>query len=55
MERYCVTHIASRSKGDHTMKFAQLLEHNMGSIFQQKSDTKYDGKTIPRDFPKSRN
>ena len=52
MERYCITHIAARSKGDQTMKFGQLLEHNMGSIFLEKSDTKYDGKTIPIDFSK---
>ena len=30
------------------MKFGQLIESNMGSIFVEKSYTKYAGETIPR-------
>ena len=40
----------SRSKGDQTMKFGQLIEYNMGNIFLEKSCTKYGGKTSPRPF-----
>ena len=44
------THILpniSRSKGNPTMKFGQLIEYNMRSIFLEKSCTKYGRKTIP--------
>ena len=34
------------------MKFGQLIEHNMRSIFLEKLYTKFGGKTIPRPFPK---
>ena len=30
-----------RSKSNHTMKFVQLIEYNMGNIFVEKSYTKY--------------
>ena len=40
----------SRSKGNQTMKFGQLIEYKMGNIFLQKSYTKYGGKIIPRHF-----
>ena len=35
----------SRQKGDHAMKFGQLIEYNMGSFFFffEKSCTKCDG------------
>ena len=40
----------SRSKGNETMKFAQLIECNMRSIFLEKLLTKWDGETSPRPF-----
>ena len=38
----------SRSKGHQTMKFGQLIEHNMRNIFLEKSYTKCDGEAKPR-------
>ena len=40
----------SRSKGNQTMKFGQLIECNMINIFLEKSCTKYGGETSPRPF-----
>ena len=40
-----ILHNISRSKGNQTMKFGQLLEYNMRNIFVEKSYTKY-GKEI---------
>ena len=40
----------SRSKGNQTMKFGQLIECNMRNIFLEKSYTKCGGETIPRLF-----
>ena len=42
----------SRSKGNQTMKFGQLIECNMRNIFLEKSYTKCGGETIPRPFSK---
>ena len=42
----------SRSKGNQTMKFGQLLEYNMKNIFVETSYTKCGGGTIPRPFSK---
>ena len=42
----------SRSKGNQTMKFGQLIEYNMRNIFLEKPYTKCDGETIPRPFSK---
>ena len=42
----------SRSKGNQTMKFGQLIEHNMRNIFLEKSYIKCGGETIPRAFSK---
>ena len=39
-----------RSKGNQRMKYGQLLECNMRSIFLEKSCTKYGGETSPRRF-----
>ena len=36
-----------RCKGNQTMKFGQLIEHNMRNIFLEKSYTKYGGGSIP--------
>ena len=36
----------SRSKGSQTMKVGHLIEHNMGSIFLEKSYAKCGGETI---------
>ena len=40
----------SRSKSNQTMKFGQLIESNMRSIFLEKSYTKCGGVTSPRPF-----
>ena len=40
----------SRSKGNQTMKFGQLIECNMRNIFLEKSYTKCGGETSPRRF-----
>ena len=40
----------SRSEGNQTIKFGQLIEYNMRNIFSEKSYTKCDGETIPRSF-----
>ena len=45
----------SRSKGNKTMIFNQLTEYNMRNVFLEKSNTKYDGETIPRPFFKNQN
>ena len=38
----------SRRKGNKTMKFGQLLEYNMRTIFFEKSFSKCGRETIPR-------
>ena len=38
----------SRTKGNHAMKFDQLLEYIMGNIFLEKSYPKCGEETIPR-------
>ena len=40
----------SRSKGNQTMKFGQLIEYNKRNIFLEKPCTKFGGETIPRPF-----
>ena len=40
----------SRSKGNQTMKFGQLIDCNMRNIFLEKSYTKSNGETSPRPF-----
>ena len=40
----------SWSKGNQTMKFGQLIEHDMKNILLKKSYTKCGGETIPRPF-----
>ena len=45
----------SRSKGNQTLKFGQLIEHNMGYNFLDKSYTKCGGETIRRRFSKNQN
>ena len=42
----------SRSKGNHKMKFCQLKECNMASIFLEKSYKQCDGETSSRPFYK---
>ena len=42
----------SRSKGNQTIKFVQLIKYNMGKIFLENSYTKCGGETIPRSFSK---
>ena len=44
--------IIPRSKGNQTMKFGMLIEHNMRNIFLEKSYTKYGAETTPRPFSK---
>ena len=41
---------SSRSKGNQTMKFGQLMEYNMRNIFFEKSYAKWGGETSPRPF-----
>ena len=41
-----------RSKGNQTMKFGQLIEYNMRTIFVEKPYTKCAGETIPRPLSK---
>ena len=38
----------SRSKGNQTMKFGQVIEYNKRNSFLEKSYTKYGGESIPR-------
>ena len=40
----------SRSKGNQTMKFGQLIEYNMRSTFLKRLSTKCGKKTSPRPF-----
>ena len=40
----------SRSKGNQTMKFGQLVEYNMRNIFLQNSYTEKGGKTSRKPF-----
>ena len=40
----------SRSKGNQTKKFGQLIEYNMRNIFLEKSYTECSGETIPKLF-----
>ena len=47
--------IISRSKGNETMKFGQLVEYNMVNIFPEKPYAKCGGKTISRPFFKKSN
>ena len=42
----------SRSKGNKTMKFGQLIEYNMKNIFLEESYSKYGGEASPRTFYK---
>ena len=52
------THILSnisRNKGNQTMKFGQLIEYNLRSIFVEKLYTKCAGGTIPRPYLKNQN
>ena len=49
----CNIHIfpnISRSKGNQTMKFSQLIDFNMRNIFLEISYKKYGGGTCPRPF-----
>ena len=43
----------SRSKGNHRMKFSQLIEYNIRNIFYEKSYKKCGGETISRPFLKN--
>ena len=42
----------SRSKGNQTVKFGQLIECNTRNIFPEKSCTKCGEENIPRAFSK---
>ena len=41
----------SRSKGNQTIKFGQLIEYHMRNIFLEKSYTKYCRENSSRPFP----
>ena len=45
----------SRSKGNWTMKFGQLIEYNMINISDEKSYTKCGGELFPDPFLKKQN
>ena len=45
----------SRSKGNQTNKFGQLIEHIMRNIFLEKSYAKHGGENIPSPFMKNQN
>ena len=45
----------SRSKGNQTVKFGQLIEYNMRNIFLKKSYAKCGGEAIPWHFSKNPN
>ena len=40
----------SRSKGNQTLNFSQLMEYSMRNMFVEKSYSKWGGETIPRPF-----
>ena len=42
----------SRSKGNQAIKFGQLIDYNMTTIFVEKLYTKYAGETTPRPLSK---
>ena len=42
----------SRSKGNQTIKFRQLIEYSMINFFLENSDAKYGVETSPRLFSK---
>ena len=43
----------SRSKGNRTMKFGQLIEHNMSiTLFLKNHKQKFEAEIIPRPFSK---
>ena len=42
----------SKSKGNQTMKFGQLIEYNMRNIFLKKTYPKCGGDTVHRPFSK---
>ena len=44
--------IISSSKGNHAVKFGQLMEYKMRNIFLEKSYTKCVGEIIPNPFSK---
>ena len=49
-----LSHI-SRSRGNQTMKFGQLIEYNMRNIFLENSYTKCGKKLVPDPFIKNQN
>ena len=54
MATHILTNI-SKSKGNQTMDFGQLIEYKMRNIFFEKSYTKWDEENIPRPFSKKSN
>ena len=50
-----ILHNISRSTGNQTMKFGQLIKYNMRNIFLEKSYTKCGGETILRPFSEKPN
>ena len=45
----------SRSKGNQTMEFGQLIKYNVRNIFLDKSYTKFVEKLLPDPFLKNKN
>ena len=52
MKIYDVTTWETKSKGNQTMKFGQLIKYNTRNIFLEKLYTKWAGGTITRPFSK---
>ena len=45
----------TKSKGNQTMKFGQLIKYSLRFFFLEESDAKCGGEAIPRSFWKSQN
>ena len=53
--QYIQLYNISKSKGNQTRKFGQLIGYNMRNIFLEKSYIKHSGADIPRPFSKNQN
>ena len=50
-----ILHDISRSKGNQTMKFSQVIKYNMRNSFLEKSYSKCGRKTFPEPFLNNQN
>ena len=51
-KQFQYTYCPISQEDNYTMKFGELIEHNMRNIFLETSYTKCGGETIPRLFSK---